>query len=444
MKYLNKFNIFIFFILFLYVFYNSEIILSGSNRDYYFKYYLISLLGIIFSISIYIFNKTINDFLNLSMVSIIFSLYLFEYYLSKKEPLKEGLNIRIEKYKELSGKDWDQRTQYQVYRELLKTNKDVVPYFYPSVLNIGNNLKIHSLAGVSNSLTIFCNENGYYSINKSDRYGFNNPDKEWDADLIDYVFVGDSFTHGFCVNRPHDIPSVIRENYNQRVLNLGYGRNGPLKEYATLREYLPKNAKKIVFIYYEGNDLINLTSELKNNILLKYIKNENFSQKLKDKQKLIDNQKRKQIKIRSNGENFTFIKLGKTRKKISNLYKKKLNTDNKEDTMNEKDNLKKLEDILSLTKKLAFEKKIDFHFVYLPISDYYFNNKNFPDESLNFKEVSSIVKDLNINFIDIHKEILEKQMNPKKFYPFETRGHYNVDGYKKIADTIFKLTNLPN
>ena len=31
----------------------------------------------------------------------------------------------------------------------------------------------------SNSETIFCNENGYF-IYQSDRYGFNNPDDQWD------------------------------------------------------------------------------------------------------------------------------------------------------------------------------------------------------------------------------------------------------------------------
>ena len=109
----------------------------------------------------------------------------------------------------------------------------------------------------------------------------------------DYVFVGDSFTHGYCVNRPNDIPSVIRSIHNKKVLNLGYGRNGPLIEYATLREYLPKNVKKIVFMYFEGNDLDDLNDELKKKILTKYIVDEDFNQDLKEKQKFIDYEKEK-------------------------------------------------------------------------------------------------------------------------------------------------------
>ena len=59
-------------------------------------------------------------------------------------------------------------------------------------------------------MTIYCNENGYFSNYFSDRYGFNNPDNEWDKKQIDYVLVGDSFTHGACVNRPYDIASNLR------------------------------------------------------------------------------------------------------------------------------------------------------------------------------------------------------------------------------------------
>ena len=103
---------------------------------------------------------------------------------------------------------------------------------------------IFSLSGISNSKTIFCNESGRYSIYKSDRYGFNNPDKEWDKEEVEYLLVGDSSTQGSCVNRPNDIGSVLRTISNKSVLNLGYRGNGPLTEYATLREYLSPKVKK--------------------------------------------------------------------------------------------------------------------------------------------------------------------------------------------------------
>ena len=70
-----------------------------------------------------------------------------------KEELKI-LKIKKDKYKNKTQKKWDGRSQYQVYRDLIKTDPDTVPYFYPTELNI-NSKKIHTLSGVSNSPTVF-------------------------------------------------------------------------------------------------------------------------------------------------------------------------------------------------------------------------------------------------------------------------------------------------
>ena len=51
----------------------------------------------------------------------------------------------------------------------------------------GINFKFAPLSGIANRKTIHCNENGYYSIYQSDRYGFNNPDKEWDQKDIEFL-----------------------------------------------------------------------------------------------------------------------------------------------------------------------------------------------------------------------------------------------------------------
>ena len=64
--------------------------------------------------------------------------------------------------------------------------------------------------------------------------------------------------------------------------------NGPLIEYATLREYLDTKVKKVLWIYYEGNDLANLENEKTNDILINYLKDLNFTQNLKFKQNDID------------------------------------------------------------------------------------------------------------------------------------------------------------
>ena len=54
--------------------------------------------------------------------------------------------------------------------------------------------------------------------------------------------------------------------------------------------------------------------------------------------------------------------------------------------------------------------------------------------------VKKIVNELDIPFIDIHKEVFEKEENQLKLFPFGLAGHYNVEGYKKVSETIYKFT----
>ena len=239
--------------------------------------------------------------------------------------------------------------------------------------------------------------------------------------------VGDSFTHGACVNRPNDIASVLIKLSNKSVLNLGMGANGPLIEYATLREYLDKNVKKVLWIYYEGNDFINLKSELKNNILINYLKDLNFTQNLKFKQNeidrllsnLVEEEERETFKFKL----IKFIKIDNTRMAI--LPKPEPEPEPPE-----------FKQILQLTKELSNKNSSKMYFVYLTQYERYTSNY----DDTNYNLVKKIVNELNIPFIDIHKEVFEKEQNPLKLFPFKLFSHYTVDGYKKVAKTIYKFT----
>ena len=131
----------------------------------------------------------------------------------KNQALKEKI------YKENTGNNWDNRTRFQIYENKKEINNDIVIRFQPSYFLSKQNLSIFPLSGISNSETIHCNENGYFSIYQSDRFGFNNPDEEWNNKEIEYLLVGDSFTHGSCVNRPKDIASVLRTLSSKSALN---------------------------------------------------------------------------------------------------------------------------------------------------------------------------------------------------------------------------------
>ena len=76
------------------------------------------------------------------------------------------------------------------------------------------------------------------------------------------------------------------------------------------------------------------------------------------------------------------------------------------------------------------------YFIYLP--EYYRYKTKY--NNTNYNLVKDTVNKLNIPFIDIHKEVFEKEQNPLKLFPFGSVGHYNIKGYKKVAETIYQLT----
>ena len=93
--------------------------------------------------------------------------------------------------------------------------------------------------------------------------------------------------------------------------------------------------------------------------------------------------------------------------------------------------------LLKLTLEFAKQNNSNFYFVYLPEYERYILN-NYKQK--NYKKIKRITKDLNIPFIDIHKEVFAKEKNPLKLFPFELPGHYNSYGYRKVAENIFKNT----
>jgi hypothetical protein len=417
----------------IYTFYKSEIYWHGEIRDYYFTYYIFSSILIFFSIVTFYISQNIKEYIIISGISLIVGIYLFEGYLTLKKQHPKEILLKQQLYEKKTGNKWDKRSKKEVYKDLKKMNNEIVVNVAPKHF-LKNSDNILPLSGVSNAETIYCNENGYYSIYQSDRHGFNNPDKEWDNKETEYLIVGDSFTDGACVNRPNDIASVLRTLSNKSVLNLGYNGNGPLFEYATLKEFLNPNTKKVIWNYYEGNDFYNLEFEKKNKILLNYLDNINFNQNLKFRQNEIDILARQKINKAINDtitiDNvLTILKLEKIRIKLNNYLPKNQQPEYKGPS---KAVIKVFKKTLSLAKKNSSK----LYFVYLP--EYSRYKKNF--DNTNYNLVKDIVIEMDIPFIDIHKEVFEKEQNPLKFFPFELAGHYNIEGYKKIAETIYKFT----
>ncbi len=437
------------FLLLIYTLYKSELIWNGDKRDYYKKYYLISSILICFSIITFFINDIIKQYLIILGISLIVLLYLFEGYLTlnrqfSKEQISKKQLLKEQLYEKQTGKKWDKRKKVEIYKDLKKKIDNITISFFPSnfIWKYYSNV-LFPLSGLSNIKTIYCNENGYYSIYQADRHGFNNPDSEWDKKEIEYLLAGDSFVHGACINRPNDISSVLRNLSKKSILNLGMGGNGPLIKFATLREYLnikDTKVKKVLWFYYEGNDLINLGNEKKNNILNNYLKDLDFTQNLKFKHNDIDNLlsnlieerfEERQGEIEREITTFkikliSFIKIYYTR--ISILTKLKPKT--------EPATVPELKQILQLTKELVNKNNSKLYFVYLP--KYYRYAKTY--DNTNYNLIKNAVTELKIPFIDIHKEIFEKEQNPLELFPFKQHGHYTVSGYKKVSETIYRYS----
>lgn len=429
------------FLLLSYVFFKSEIYWDGSRRQDYFIYYFFSTSALLISVIAFFVNEKLKEYFLIIFFSFFLALYCFEGFLIFKQNYNKEQQIKKNLYEKKFKEKWDTRTLSEIYNDLKSTNNKITIRVFPTVYK-HDHYKTYPLSGISNSPTIYCNENGYYSIYESDRYGFNNPDEIWDSDYLEYVVLGDSFVHGACVNRPYDISSVLRTLSGKNILNLGYGANGPLIEYATLREYLDKNVKKILWVYFEGNDLKDLRFEKNNKILSNYLFNLNYSQNLKFKQdevnsmarNIIEKQNKKFNKI-INLKLIDFIKASKTRNlilpKIINIFK-----ESGENNYNPYP-IYEFKKILQYTKNIATQKNAKLFFVYLP------EYKRYSDKSYknyNYILIKKLLKELEISMIDIHEDFFAKEKDPLNFFPFGLHGHYTPNGYRKVAEIIYNLT----
>jgi hypothetical protein len=424
-----------------YVFYRSEIHHDGIEFTFYLKFYILAFLLIFISILTYFIPKIVK--INLLVFSILFilGLYITETFLSVKHK-------KFTSYKNLTGKNYDERTKFEIYRDLKKDDPDIV--VSPPPVHFKNNLNFSyaPLSGIANRKTIHCNENGYYSIYQSDRYGFNNPDKEWDKIEIDYLLVGDSMVRGACVNEPNTFSGhfkKFKKNENG-VLNLGQTGNGPLRQYATLREYLPlKKVKRVIWFYSEGNDLKELNEELKHKILQKYLEDPKFSQNLISKSDEVQKLLLSQLTIveKELVETSLFEKKTKRNFLVNFLILKKVRIHFLESFFNKiketdysfmNDDFKK---VINLSNQLSVENNSRFYFVYLPLYKRFLLNYN-DDNFKSYKEIIKIVENLNIPIIDINKELFDNIKDPLILFPFSSPGHYNVKGYEFVTKTIFK------
>ena len=445
-KYFPIFFIFLSLCFLSFVVYKSEYFHQGVKAQHYKIYYIIGISFLFFSIVNFFLNEEVKIKISIIVLSTIFSLYLIEVFLlvsvlGDKNDRADNPAIQIKIKKE---PNFDTRSLVEVYEDMKTKNKNTVLAIYPNSFLENTNQQLLQLSGISNRKTILCNENGYYATYQSDRYGFNNPDNEWNKKQVAFFLVGDSFIQGYCVNEKDTIGGNIRKkNKVGAVLSLGYGNNGPLIIHATLREYLPlTNTKKVLWFYLEsrGKNLNKrLNREINNFILQNYLNNKEFSQNLPLKQNDIDAKLKKFLEKEKSIEQqlyksnplLRFIKLSFFRRYTTERIFSVPSLDMDEI-------LDKFTEIISLSKSFTQKRGAKFYFVYLPDTERYFEaNKNTNDYN-NYEKIINIVKKLDVPIIDINKELHLTVEDPLALYPFRMEGHYNELGYRLVAETILK------
>jgi len=347
------------------------------------------------------------------------------------------------------------RTKREFITMLHRTDDKVVSAFSISVLHQSPNLRaaaqhwdVLPLAGVSHRMTVHCNEDGTWTSYHSDRYGFRNPDKLWDVPAS-VVVIGDSFTHGACVNDGDDYVSMLRERL-PATLNLGVTGNGPLTELAILREYgSVAHPKTVIWAYYEGNEF-RLINEETFSILARY-RNTDFIQDLPKKQDRIDDllDKAFQAEFAAGGvpesmpaehsqeeiqighhetpsmgfwlsEVLGFVKLSQLRSLVGF-------------TRPGRDYFEDYTSILMQAQKDTERWGGRLVLVYLPSQQTL--AKRLDSSKREKVRMRSIAKTLGIDFIDVHEPMLRSE-DPLGYFPKRKAYHYNKAGYRVVANCI--------
>jgi len=219
-------------------------------------------LGIATAIFILKLRKSFVDEWIIIIISIVCSLWIFEFYLG-------FLQNETDKTSQIL---YERTKNPETYPSMMP-----VPFLAEygklgssSLLGLDGK-EIVPIQDVTSCSTVFCREAGDYIIYKSDEKGFRNPKGIWSCGLADIVLVGDSYSHGACVCDGDDFPSLIRDKY-PKTFNLAKGGNGPLVSLATIKEYANVLRPKLVIWQYADNDIgRDLNTEKSSSVLMGYL-----------------------------------------------------------------------------------------------------------------------------------------------------------------------------
>lgn len=379
------------------------------------------------------FSKVIK--VNIVAISIIVALFTYgmEFYLTYYS--KESLRIA-----DWVKKGFDIRTNIQVYDDLQRENKSPVLVITPSILLKEGGVpeiekeKIFPLTGISRRLTVLCNETGKWAIYNSDEHGFNNPLGQY-KEGIDLLLIGDSFTHGYCVEQNQTIAANLRKKF-PATISIGTGGNGELSRLASLIEYGPTLKPKVVLWIYTENTLGRLWSELSNPILKNYYETDGFNQQLYDKQTLIDQalgqflsrkiEREPRGTVVDGFDALNFVKFANLRKSLQYVLDV---TQTKKSQNSNADEIEIARKILKKAKKSTESWGGKFYFVYLGTQA---KSKGYVDSD--HDKLIKLTQELELTTIDSFP-VIEKA-DSLEINAYNGGGHFNAEGYRLFSKVV--------
>jgi hypothetical protein len=278
----------------------------------------------------------------------------------------------------------------------------------------------------------------------TDEYGFNNPRGIWPNERLDAVFLGDSFTQGWCLERRLNFVDLVRQ-HAPLTASAAIGGIGPLKQYYLFSEYVAKKKPKVLFWVYFENDLPELNKEKDLTYLKNYFDRELFFD-LPSMQsainKIIQSAQDTLTKNVGSGENaksrlVDLILLRELRSKLFLSLHTMVNDE--------------APPIIAISAyKKIFQRVLDrvrswggrVVVIYLPSVQYFSGGPSTPSMELRPK-VLSMYNRLGVDVIDMH-EVFNRHKSPFQQYFFSNvPAHYTPEGNQAIATEVlnyFKQT----
>ncbi len=319
------------------------------------------------------------------------------------------------------------------------------------------------LGGIANKLTVFCNENGAYTIYDTDEHGFHNPRGLWATSGQSIAAVGDSFAQGACVPTDKNFVALLRQRYPKTV-NVGRGGNGPLSELASIKEYLSIVKPPMVFwFYFEENDLQeDLPREERDPILRKYL-TAGFSQGLIGKQAAIDRALMDHINAAQKSQGFIGriwsnlseprsvqtvfeqleyrVKLTSLRETVTRLVRQGSGEPGEHDLQVHppvpEETINLFRNVLEEAQRSIQAWGGTMVFVYLPQWERYVDVQY---ASKDRDAVLTLARSLELPIIDMHLAFAAHP-DPVSLFPLRWRGHYTEEGHRMVAEELIRFSS---